>query len=94
MMVPSNRSLTPKKRISINFDEKNGAPDRIRTCDLQIRSLLLYPTELLARGLYFYINLIPNFTWTPLTFASPLIFIPDSSNTDVFNSSASVSLTI
>ena len=30
----------------------NGAPDRIRTCDPQIRNLVLYPTELraLARG--------------------------------------------
>ena len=27
-----------------------GAPGRIRTCDLKIRSLLLYPTELRARG--------------------------------------------
>ena len=26
----------------------NGAPGRIRTCDLQIRSLLLYPAELRA----------------------------------------------
>ena len=27
-----------------------GAPGRIRTCDLKIRSLLLYPAELRARG--------------------------------------------
>ena len=27
---------------------KNGTPDRIRTCDLRIRSPLLYPTELRA----------------------------------------------
>ena len=26
--------------------KKNGDPDRIRTCDLQIRNLSLYPTEL------------------------------------------------
>jgi hypothetical protein len=26
--------------------QKNGDPDRIRTCDLQIRNLSLYPTEL------------------------------------------------
>ena len=29
----------------------NGTPGRIRTCDLRIRSPLLYPTELLALGL-------------------------------------------
>lgn len=27
-----------------------GAPDRDRTCDLQLRKLTLYPTELRARG--------------------------------------------
>ena len=27
-------------------EPKNGAPDRIRTCDLRIRSPLLYPAEL------------------------------------------------
>jgi hypothetical protein len=25
---------------------QSGAPGRIRTCDLELRSLLLYPTEL------------------------------------------------
>ncbi len=29
---------------------KAGAPGRIRTCDLRIRSPLLYPAELRARG--------------------------------------------
>ena len=29
-----------------------GTPDRIRTYDLQIRSLLLYPTELLVYIIY------------------------------------------
>ena len=29
---------------------KNGAPGRIRTSDPQIRSLVLYPAELRARG--------------------------------------------
>ena len=32
---------------TINFA---GAPSRIRTCDLRIRSPLLYPTELWAHG--------------------------------------------
>ena len=30
--------------------ERNGAPERIRTSDPQIRSLVLYPAELRARG--------------------------------------------
>ena len=30
--------------------EKNGAPDRTRTCDLRIRNPLLYPTELQAHS--------------------------------------------
>ena len=29
--------------------QKNGAPDRIRTCGPQIRNLVLYPAELRAR---------------------------------------------
>ena len=29
--------------------ERDGAPDRIRTCGPQIRNLMLYPTELRAR---------------------------------------------
>ncbi len=29
---------------------RNGAPDRIRTCGPQIRNLMLYPTELRALG--------------------------------------------
>ena len=29
---------------------QNGAPDKIRTCDPQIRNLVLYPTELRARA--------------------------------------------
>ena len=29
---------------------KNGAPDRIRTCDLWLRRPALYPTELRARA--------------------------------------------
>ena len=30
------------------YKKKFGAPDRIRTCDLRIRSPLLYPAELRA----------------------------------------------
>ena len=28
------------------YDNNIGAPGRIRTCDLELRSLLLYPAEL------------------------------------------------
>ncbi len=42
---------------------ENGAPDKIRTRDPQIRSLLLYPAELLAHPRRFsalnYYNLLP-----------------------------------
>ena len=37
-----------KPEISV-YIEKNGAPERIRTSDPQIRSLMLYPAELRAR---------------------------------------------
>ena len=33
----------------IGLEKQNGAPGRIRTCDPQIRNLVLYPTELRAR---------------------------------------------
>ncbi len=33
----------------------NGAPGRIRTCDTQIRNLVLYPTELRARRINSYL---------------------------------------
>ena len=48
---PSTR--TPQRRFTSAAGESNmtGAPGRIRTCDLKIRSLLLYPTELRAREL-------------------------------------------
>ena len=35
---------------SANSARENGAPERIRTSDPQIRSLVLYPAELRARG--------------------------------------------
>ena len=31
-------------------DEKNGAPGKTRTCDPQLRKLMLYPSELRAPG--------------------------------------------
>ncbi len=46
---PKASSLTTKKARHIGLCKYlNGAPGRIRTCDLQIRSLLLYPAELRA----------------------------------------------
>jgi hypothetical protein len=36
--------------IHVENSEKRGAPDRIRTCDPQIRNLVLYPTELRAHS--------------------------------------------
>jgi hypothetical protein len=33
--------------VGIDFD-RNGAPDRIRTCDPSLRRAVLYPTELRA----------------------------------------------
>ena len=40
-----------KKKPDTRWPTKNSTPDRIRTCDLRIRSPLLYPTELRAHGL-------------------------------------------
>ena len=34
----------------MDLQKKNGAPERIRTSDPQIRSLVLYPAELRARS--------------------------------------------
>src|ERR1700693_4614963 len=36
-------------KVPISF-KKNGAPDRIRTCDLCLRRAALYPAELRVRG--------------------------------------------
>ena len=43
-------SAVRPKADAVYFDEQqeSGAPDRIRTCDPQIRNLVLYPTELRA----------------------------------------------
>ena len=38
------------KEKAMSENEFNGAPERIRTSDPQIRSLVLYPAELRARG--------------------------------------------
>ena len=37
--------------------KKFGDPDRIRTCDPQIRNLMLYPTELRGRKMSYIIEL-------------------------------------
>ena len=42
----ANRSAEIKPR----YQERNGAPEEIRTPDPQIRSLVLYPAELRVRG--------------------------------------------
>ncbi len=34
--------------VSLYFFMRSGAPGRIRTCDHQIRNLMLYPAELLV----------------------------------------------
>src|SRR4051812_46191570 len=39
------------KRYCLSAEKRNGAPGRIRTSGPQIRSLVLYPAELRARGL-------------------------------------------
>ena len=41
---------------------KNGAPDRIRTCDHPLRRRMLYPTELQAHDLW-YRNIIESLPW-------------------------------
>jgi hypothetical protein len=38
-----------QKKVLYRFEPIGGDPGRIRTCGLQIRNLMLYPTEL--RGL-------------------------------------------
>ena len=45
------RSGVEVDRNGRHLSEKYGVPDRIRTCDPQIRNLMLYPAEL--RGLLF-----------------------------------------
>jgi integrase len=47
---------TEKELMSPNGIRSNSnAPDRIRTCDLRIRNPLLYPAELRAQTIYFYV---------------------------------------
>ena len=36
--------------IEMGYDDKNGAPSRIRTYGLRLRSPLLYPAELSGHG--------------------------------------------
>ena len=55
----SRSSKTPHERTWRRWRPgrgKRGAPGRIRTCDLKIRSLLLYPAELRARGRRKYVR--------------------------------------
>ena len=39
-----------RAELMIHVYSENGARDRDRTCDLELRRLLLYPTELLGQG--------------------------------------------
>ncbi len=53
-LEPPARGLGNRCSIRLSYGRthtktKTGAPGRIRTCDLQIRSLSLYPAELRAR---------------------------------------------
>ena len=41
-------SLDQSEKTDLQVFEKNGAPCRIRTCDLPVRSRTLYPAELRA----------------------------------------------
>ncbi len=57
ILISSNQHLTNEKRASASIAKTlyiTGTPDRIRTCDLRIRSPLLYPAELQARTLLVY----------------------------------------
>src|SRR6478752_9215560 len=47
--VAAGRLETPFFLCSQSEQRKNGAPERIRTSDPQIRSLVLYPAELRVR---------------------------------------------
>ncbi len=47
------RGRTENKKIPKRGLFYSGAPHRIRTCDLQIRNLMLYPAELGARALHY-----------------------------------------
>ena len=42
----------PLGRTIIQFESKDGDPDRTRTCYLEIRNLALYPDELRGRNVY------------------------------------------
>ena len=47
---PAFRSVAEKKKANLAAGfQSNGAPGRIRTSDPQVRSLVLYPTELRAQ---------------------------------------------
>ena len=52
---PAASAANPDCRSS-SLDIDRGTPGRIRTCDLRIRSPLLYPTELQAHVSYVWCN--------------------------------------
>ena len=57
---PAEPVLSEERKIPRVFNPRDlfGTPGRIRTCDLQSRSLTLYPTELRALNAG-YINILP-----------------------------------
>ena len=48
-MLRPEKPVTTSEDAKASASRKNGAPGRIRTSDHQVRSLVLYPTELRAR---------------------------------------------
>ena len=44
--LPEQIPIADNEKTLIFFVKRNGAPERIRTSDPQIRSLVLYPAEL------------------------------------------------
>ena len=52
------KCFKPSRRVNFRYDRErdnfeSGAPDRNRTCNLLIRSQVLYPIELRAHALFF-----------------------------------------
>jgi hypothetical protein len=45
----ANEWMSVAMRLAMTVGRRNGAPDRIRTCDPWLRKPILYPTELRAR---------------------------------------------
>ena len=59
---PESLDDTAFDAVSSNLADHDGMPDRIRTCDLQSRSLTLYPAELRAHILFLSRYIITNYT--------------------------------